>query len=266
MKKIKPLFKPFTPEELLQRQKTRYEESLNNPERMSYWLPFVENKSELKIPKTQIIQLSFDQFISLFDERNAKDSISEIQSLINQSINFEGPYFIKTGNFSDKFCFNHCYAENKSQLGENFYNIFYHSLMLGVPYTSEIVIREFIPNIENVETIYEGMPLHTEYRVFYDFDKDEIIDVVNYWHPDLMESHLKENELNTYLRNKERIIDTFNWNKKFVKDRVKHQVSQCGLKGKWSIDVMQNNNEFYLIDMARLERSALTEFIKKETN
>lgn len=34
--------------------------------------------------------------------------------------------------------------------------------------------------------IYKGLPLHTEYRVFIDADKNDVIGIAPYWDPDTM--------------------------------------------------------------------------------
>ena len=43
-----------------------------------------------------------------------------------------------------------------------------------------------IEDVEKNPTIYKGLPLHTEYRVFVDFDTDEVLAVAPYWDPVLM--------------------------------------------------------------------------------
>ena len=56
----------------------------------------------------------------------------------------------------------------------------------GVSTTNEWVVREFIGDKENNPCIYKGLPLHTEYRVFIDCDKNEIIGFNPYWDPEIM--------------------------------------------------------------------------------
>ena len=36
------------------------------------------------------------------------------------------------------------------------------------------------------------------------------------------------------------------------------------MKGQWSIDIMQNGSDYWLIDMARASESALSECVPKE--
>ena len=53
-------------------------------------------------------------------------------------------------------------------------------------------------------------------------------------------------------------------NKDLVVSEVSNLLKDCKLKGQWSIDVMQNGSDFWLIDMARASESALSECVPKE--
>ena len=53
-------------------------------------------------------------------------------------------------------------------------------------------------------------------------------------------------------------------NKEKVLSEVEKLLPNCRLKGQWSIDVMQNGNYFWLIDMARASESALSHCVPKE--
>ena len=48
-----------------------------------------------------------------------------------------------------------------------------------------------------------------------------------------------------------------------VKENLKRMLPEIGLTGQWSMDIMQNGNDFYLIDMALAENSALKECVPK---
>lgn len=41
----------------------------------------------------------------------------------------------------------------------------------------------------------------------------------------------------------------YNENKSMVCEHLKSIISKCNLSGQWSIDIMQNGSEFYIIDM-----------------
>ena len=44
---------------------------------------------------------------------------------------------------------------------------------------------------------------------------------------------------------------------------VRKLLDKCNLTGQWSIDIMQNGDDFWLIDMARATESALVECVPK---
>ena len=53
-------------------------------------------------------------------------------------------------------------------------------------------------------------------------------------------------------------------NKDLVVSKVSDLLKDCRLSGQWSIDIMQNGSDFWLIDMARASESALSECVPKE--
>ncbi len=55
--------------------------------------------------------------------------------------------------------------------------------------TIDIVAREFIPN-DDLPTIYNGMPLRTEFRAFVNFTTGELYGTVPYWNSDYVEQVL----------------------------------------------------------------------------
>ena len=57
------------------------------------------------------------------------------------------------------------------------------------------------------------------------------------------------------------LMERFKENKKIVQDNIEALLPNVNMKGQWSIDVMQNGDDFYIIDMAPAMTSALREFI-----
>lgn len=49
--------------------------------------------------------------------------------------------------------------------------------------------------------------------------------------------------------NYEVLHNRYNENKSMVCEHLKSIISKCNLSGRWSIDVMQNGSDFYIIDM-----------------
>lgn len=103
--------------------------------------------------------------------------------------------FLRNGTFSNKFNF----SVPNMGLSRDFVEVFSHishmGLTMGAGIPSEIVIREFIEDVEESPVIYNGMPLRTEFRFFYDFDCNEILGSSNYWNREIM----VDNFLNTIL-------------------------------------------------------------------
>lgn len=95
---------------------------------------------------------------------------------------------LKLGNFSNKFDFKYSHITSLGDLGVGFYNIFYSSLAMSVPPASSLVIRGYISPVVDVPTVYEGLPLREEVRVFLDFDSRRVLGVSDYWHPKYMTS------------------------------------------------------------------------------
>lgn len=125
---------------------------------------------------------------------------------------------------------------------------------------TEFVVREFINyNPAKTPTIYNGLPFRTEFRVFVDFDTKEFLYMVNYWdydycYPNLYDlndkiifDYMKEEIKNSYQQNKDKV-------EQLIKDKILNK--SIDLSGQWSIDILMEENEFYLIDMAEAYRSA----------
>lgn len=273
-----------------------YELLNHDPNTMSNWLfaikEVVDKTQFFKIPKTRIIKvpLALLQSTRVYDFRELSPLSLEI---INRfacrvfDLDVEKDYFIKTGTFSSKFDFRNAKVtkgQEVSELGSYLWYIQHQAnqmasplnnkVIYGVSSNNEWVIREFIDDKENNPTIYNGLPLHTEYRVFVDFDKEEIIGISPYWHPEVMKENFldigvsapiqKNHDYINYINHEETLMKRYEENKSLVISEVSKLLKDCNLKGQWSIDIMQNGNDFWLIDMARASESALSECVPKE--
>lgn len=255
-------------EEMQKIRRENYQMAGENPENMSYWLPKIKNsttkeKSDLQIPETKIISFNFDTWNWLRSDYYTDEKVKAFNDSVVDKLNhfLEGEtLFMKTGVFSDKFSFYHAVIKDRSKIGDQFLDMYYNSMLLGADLTNEAVFREMIEDKEGRKQIYEGMPLHTEFRVFYDFDNQKVVGVSNYWHPELMENHLYGNDLENYQKERVQLVYDYEKYKNTVMAEVDFFMAGCSeLKGKWSIDVMKNGEDLWLIDMARMERSALIE-------
>jgi len=74
----------------------------------------------------------------------------------------------------------------------------------------------------------------------------------------------KQHDYINYINHEETLMKRYKENKSLVVSEVSKLLKDCKLKGQWSIDIMQNGSDFWLIDMARASESALSECVPKE--
>ena len=266
-----------------------------DPNAMSNWLlpikQVVDKTGFFKLPKTRIIKvpLTLLQSTRVYEFQDLNPLSLEIINRYAQKVfdlNLEQDYFIKTGTFSSKFDFRNAKVtkgQEVSELGSYLWFIQHQAnqfasplnnkSVYGVSSNNEWVVREFIDDVEGNPTIYNGLPLHTEYRVFVDFDTEEIIGISPYWEPSVMKEHFldlgslndiqKQHDYINYINHEETLMKRYEENKELVVFEVSKLLKDCKLKGQWSIDVMQNGSDFWLIDMARASESALSECVPK---
>ena len=190
-------------------------------------------------------------------------------------------YFIKTGTYSSKFDFRNAKVTGEKEvreLGE--YLLFIHfqanqmaaplssPCIYGVSTTNTWVVREFIEDKENNPTIYKGLPLHTEYRVFADMDTKEVLGIMPYWEPNTMMKRFSENrnihdthDYITFKAHEDVLMKRYKQNKHKVLHNIEEVIKHMDMHDQWSIDIMQNGDDFWIIDMALAENSALNECI-----
>lgn len=249
-----------------------YNDCKENPNNLSYWFPKVVeglNKTDVNIvlPRTHVEEFPYSEYKAFRAGNFTLDSALVLEDYFTTKAGhfidtLGDEYFIKTGLYSDKFMFSNPHVKRGDSLGIKIQDIMHNAMAVGAPFSPEVVFREFIPSSE--DTIYEGMPLRTEFRVFYDFDEKKAIGVANYWHPKYMEGsgRLTERDSEVYASNKARINDTFD----ILKTGVVHDVSSLcdniDLQGKWSVDIMFDNGTFWLIDMALMNQSALVDVME----
>lgn len=261
-----------------------------NPNSMSYWLPpiarAVQKSGFFRIPETRIAKVPMTLLqMSRLDYGSLTPTTLKIVddwAMRVFDLDVTKKYFIKTGIFSSKYDFRNAKVEGEQEvreLGEYLLYIQHQTVSMAGPLmtphfygaatTNEWVVREFIEDTDGEMTIYNGLPLHTEYRCFVDFDKNRVLGVVPYWHPDVMKrrfesmSNPKEkHDYVTYLASEEKLMRRFNENADTIRAEVSKLLPNTDLHGQWSIDIMQNGDTFWLIDMALAHQSALSEFVQ----
>lgn len=261
----------------------------NNINQMGYWLPKVAEISPFKIPDTKIVKvpLSLLQLGRVFEYSELTPTTFRI---INEyckkvfELDLNGTYFIKNGVFSSKFDFRNAKVTTPQEVAELGQYLFYihqqacqmasllnNKSIYGCGTTNEWVVREYIESPVK-ETIYMGLPLNTEYRIFVDFDTKIILSDNQYWNKEVMNKRFEENRNNhdihdviTYNMASERLEKTYNENIGKVKETMQELLNNnIEMTGQWSVDIMQVKNDFYLIDMALAENSFYYNSVPKE--
>ena len=270
---IENFMKKLTPEYLKELEKTCYEDDRKYPENFSNWYSCIKSFGNFRHSKIIANQIFTLEEVNLMQKEDRIKNINweDWYPILKPTLEKMNPnqlYSIKNGCFSNKFDFQTCIT-TKDNLAENLFKINYESAMLETGGYTELVVRELIPydNLK-VPTIYNGMPLREEIRVFYNMDTKEIEYFNDYWDYEYC--------INNLPNKNDQII--FNWfhNKlrtrheqhtheiNVIKDQIKkniHTLKIEGLTGIWSIDFMlvRDNpkyNGLWLIDMARAFRSA----------
>ena len=259
------------------------------------WYPQLEkaisNQNFFKLPKTKYIKvplpiLQLTRMGYNLVNQTTKEIVNRYcMKAFNLDINKD--YFIKTGTFSYKFDFRNCKVtkgKEVTELGEyllyiNSYAVSMASMLsnkpiVGVSTTNEWVVREYINDVENNPTIYKGLPLHTEYRIFIDADTKEVIGKSPYWDVDVLSKRFaagndrdKADMKHDYIAvqvHKETLEKRYNENIDKLIERMKCLINDLDLNGQWSVDIMQNGEDFYIIDMALAKNSAYYDCVPLE--
>lgn len=265
-----------------------------NPNAMSRWLPpiacAVNKHGFFKIPETRIAKAPAPilQLSRIGYETLTPSTLKIVDEWAMKAFDLDvtKSYFVKTGTYSSKFDFRNAKVSGEKEvreLGEYLLYIQSQATVMASPLsspciygastTNEWCVREFIEDKENNPCIYKGMPLHTEYRVFVDFDTQEIFGVMPYWEPDTMKKRFSQesdassphqrHDYIVYKMHEDTLMQRFHDNKYIVETEIKKLLPDVDLIGQWSIDVMQNGDDFWLIDMATVHTSTLNQCIPK---
>lgn len=250
--------------------KSSYSEDRNYPENFSNWYPLIKDTGYFKtanIINNQIFTFEEVQIMQETDniDKVNWDKINKILKPTLDKLENNKLYSIKNGCFSNKFNFSTC-VTNKSDLAINLWKLNYMSCMYETGGFTELVVRELIPyNRATTPTIYNGMPLRTEVRVFYNMNTQKIEYINDYWDYEYCFDNL--DNLTDKL-----IFEWFSFNDNkdkeliYTVDYIYQYIHTLKfdkkLQGIWSLDFMlckdceEKYNGVYLIDMARGSRSA----------
>lgn len=269
-----------------------------NQTSISNWFPQLINGVKatgfFKVPKTKIMRIPMPvlQLTRIQRESWTPTTIAIVNRFCHKAFDLDDSkdYFIKTGVFSSKYEFRnaHVHGEKEVQeLGEYLLFIHYQACMFASPMnnvscygagtTTDWVVREYIPPVydesypDGYPYIYHGLPLRTEYRVFIDGDDKQVLGISPYWKPDVMKKRFGDGEDSddpdmvhdyiTYSMAEESLMKRYEENKNKIVEEIGKIIPYMQIHGQWSIDVMQNGDDFYIIDMALAQDSALKECV-----
>lgn len=208
--------------------------------------------------------LDADAFVMLIEDKSPtdqqQDDFNEIMHQFAMDEGFSYPIFIKTAITSNKFHFWNCVIMGKHQWAVKAKSIFQAVLMHGAPLSTEIILRELVPTTTHF-SIYSGMPLTFEYRIFIDADKKTIEKSINYWDFQILASGMSQSEddFRTLMTFFSMFGEEYDQSRPVAEEVVKNALDQGyfdNLTGKWSVDIMLDyKNRHWLIDMAESEKS-----------
>lgn len=265
-----------------------------NRNTIGYWFPALEAATKLqdffKIPETKIVKVPMT--LLQLTRQDYMELTSTTLDIVNRwaykafDLDENKTYFVKTGTYSSKFDFRNAKVTTPKEIRElGSYLLFIHHQALqmasplsqpsiyGVSTTNEWCVREYIEDKENNPCIYHGMPLHTEYRVFIDLDNCSVLGIAPYWDPAVMKDRFanhadsetadKKHDYIIYSMHEEKLMQRYHENKDMLIEKVKDMLPDLsnGLSGQWSLDIMQNGDDFWLIDMATADTSALNHYV-----
>lgn len=268
-----------------------------NPNSMGHWLPALVfalravPENELKIPKTKVMRVPIPVLqLARLDYASLRPAtLAIVNRFCHKAFGLEDDkeYFVKTGIFSSKFDFRNAHVKGRKEvreLGEYLLYIHNRSVamagplikpapIVGAAATREWVVREWIPDAESNPEIYMGLPLRTEYRVFVDCNKKTVLGAAPYWDPETMEKRFKAgaesgdprhiHDAAVYMAHRPVLMERYRKNLPRVLSAVNGMLPTLDLPGQWSLDIMQDKNDLWAIDMATADSSALSDYVPK---
>lgn len=249
-----------------------------NENDFSFWFPKIKDCG-IPVPKTFYTKLpSHEEFpetakrlYEAFYMEKPDEDLAVIRSWIDSDIipklkemGLVGHVFVKNARFSNKFnARGTCNLYGLRDLHRAIADINFQAMCCWADGIDEIVVRQFIEcDTGMTPCIYNGLPLRSEFRVFYDFDERKPIFTANYWDFDYVYPHLHDaTDRIIFKHERERLEDVFEGRKEEIQSMVAQAMESVEvLSGQWSVDIMLDDRmEPWLIDMAIAQRSAYWE-------
>ena len=239
-----------------------------DPNNFAHWAPCVSEVVErygVRFPKSVTIEVDPEVIDGFGNVDMGGDSIVDQwfdQTVVPVIRDLEFPLFVKNGCFSNKFDFgNSCFLSvfDRDRILRQLKNIQTESFCLDTFGNNLLVFRQWIAPAAGTPTIYNGMPLRPELRVFYDFDKHALLYDVNYWDWDYCHDRICEDEADkvVYEGHYPSLVHLLAERKERYMPMITEALSNVtGLEGIWSVDFLLEEEDVWLIAMAIGERSA----------
>ena len=282
-----------------------YEMLSNNPNSIGHWFSKLAEATDadgnlgmFRLPDTTIIKVPMPLLqLARMDYMSLAPATIRILNEYCQKV-FEldeyKSYFVKTGTYSSKFDFRNAKVigeKEVTELGEYLMYINFQANSMahynlsserrqpsiyGVSTTNEWCVREYIKDEDSAPTIYNGLPLHCEYRLFVDFDAKQVLAIHPYWDEEVMRKRFNEgpdkyepknlHDAVTFEAYSDILRRKYNSSKELVALKMQEllQKTNIDLKGQWSVDIMKNGSTYWLIDMALAQNSAYYSCVPEE--
>lgn len=216
---------------------------------LSHWYPMIVN--EVPTPETFFIRISDGwSLLNVFDG-NECWFLDDLCNILTKAANRIGsPVFLRTGQGSGKHDWETmCYVSDISKMKKHILNLVSWSHMVDFRglFHDVWVVREMLPtNPYFYCTGYGNMPVVREWRYFVDGEK--LLYGVPYWPMEALAGGYPDDpewqNLLGYLHD--------------VPDESVEKLARAAGKavgGKWSVDILETNNGWYVTDMAIAEHS-----------
>jgi hypothetical protein len=229
---------------------------------LTYWFPKLV-AAGVPVPKTEIVDAGpqWSKMVGIFDDpvRHPTTNAAAgtvigplIEKIHKASEGFDLPFFLRTGQGSGKHNWDKCcYVTERYKIQDHVQAIIEWSEMvsfIGNLSYRYWAVREFLPTIPLFECrLYGGMPFTREYRLFVN---DGLVEAVYpYWPP----ASVRAGD-----------PDRTDWTDLYRAAYDHHPPMQVhnlaarvsvAVGGKWSVDVLETANGWYVTDMAEAEKS-----------
>lgn len=242
----------------------------NDPNEASFWFPEA-GKTGFRVPKSMFVKLPvetwYDAWCASLDGMMDSPAWGNVVKVIKEALPEFNPndgYFFRAGSSSGKFSFNDsCIVKDEATLIKAIASTWYEAELCGKPISAWLVFREFVKTDNNRPTIYGGLKLNTEIRVFWDADEKKILGTFDYWYQAsdeikrVLEYHPEE--LAAYTETEAEVRAEVAKLTPGLIEECKEKLPAMELEGQWSVDFMWTGSEWVLIDMAIARQSAFYE-------